>query len=177
VINPANGHLLGRLPKAGREERDKAVAAAVAGFDIWRRTAPAERCAIMLEAVRLIRERRDRMATVMTLEQGKPVAQSRIEIERAAQILAWDANEGLRLYGRIIPAAPGMRHSVLRQPVGPVAAFSPWNFPASSPARKIGGSLAAGCSIILKPSEETPATAILLGQLSPGNGSSSRGYI
>lgn len=164
VINPATGGVLGRLPKAGLPERDDAVAAAVEGFNVWRGTAPTERCAIMLEAVRLIRERCERIATVMTLEQGKPIAQSRLEVERAAQMISWDANEGLRLYGRIIPAARGMRHSVLRQPMGPVAAFSPWNFPASSPARKIGGALAAGCSLILKASEETPGTAILLAE-------------
>src|SRR6202041_1168359 len=100
----------------------------------------------------------------MTLEQGKPIGQSRLEILRGCDILEWDAQEGRRIYGRIIPSEPGMRHSVLRQPIGVVAAFSPWNFPMSSPARKVGGSLSAGCSIILKASEETPAGPVQLVQ-------------
>src|SRR5262249_54954327 len=98
----------------------------------------------------------------MTLEQGKPIAQSRLEILRGCDIIEWDAQEGRRAYGRVIPSEPGIRHTVLRQPIGPVAAFSPWNFPMSSPARKVGGALSAGCSIILKASEETPAGAVQL---------------
>ena len=160
VLNPADETCLAQLPGAGPGDLEDAVRAASEGFATWRRTAPAERCRIMLRAVALLRERREKIARIMTLEQGKPVAQSRQEVDRAADIIAWDANEGLRLYGRVIPAAPGMSNTVLRQPIGPVAAFSPWNFPASSPARKIGGALASGCSIVLKPSEETPATAV-----------------
>jgi succinate-semialdehyde dehydrogenase/glutarate-semialdehyde dehydrogenase len=98
----------------------------------------------------------------MTLEQGKPIDQARLEILRGCDIIEWDAAEGLRIYGRVIPSEPGMRHTVLRQPIGPVAAFSPWNFPMSSPARKVAGALSAGCSIILKASEETPAGAVQL---------------
>ena len=109
-----------------------------------------------------MRERVEEMAVAMTLEQGKPIAQSRLEILRACEIIEWDAQEGRRIYGRIIPSEPGMRHTVLRQPIGVVAAFSPWNFPISSPARKVGGALSAGCSIILKASEETPAGAVQL---------------
>ena len=111
-----------------------------------------------------MRERVEDMAVAMTLEQGKPIAQSRLEILRGCEIIEWDAQEGRRIYGRIIPSEPGMRHSVLRQPIGVVAAFSPWNFPMSSPARKVGGALSAGCSIILKASEETPAGAVQLVQ-------------
>ena len=111
-----------------------------------------------------MRERVEEMAIAMTLEQGKPIAQSRLEILRGCEIIEWDAQEGRRIYGRIIPSEPGMRHSVLRQPIGVVAAFSPWNFPMSSPARKVGGALSAGCSIILKASEETPAGAVQLVQ-------------
>jgi succinate-semialdehyde dehydrogenase/glutarate-semialdehyde dehydrogenase len=109
-----------------------------------------------------MRQRVEEMAVVMTLEQGKPIAQSRLEVQRASDIIEWDAQEGRRAYGRVIPSEPGMRHTVLRQPIGPVAAFSPWNFPMSSPARKVGGALSAGCSIILKASEETPAGAVQL---------------
>jgi succinate-semialdehyde dehydrogenase / glutarate-semialdehyde dehydrogenase len=111
-----------------------------------------------------MRGRVEDMAVAMTLEQGKPIAQSRLEILRGCEIIEWDAQEGRRIYGRIIPSEPGMRHSVLRQPIGVVAAFSPWNFPMSSPARKIGGALSSGCSIILKASEETPAGAVQLVQ-------------
>ena len=134
------------------------------GFKVWSRTSPAKRAEIILEAVRLMRERVEEMAVAMTLEQGKPIAQSRLEILRGCDIIEWDAQEGRRIYGRIIPSEPGMRHSVLRQPIGVVAAFSPWNFPMSSPARKVGGALSAGCSIILKASEETPAGAVQLVQ-------------
>ena len=102
------------------------------------------------------------MAVAMTLEQGKPIAQARLEILRGCEIIEWDASEGRRTYGRVIPSEPGIRHTVLRQPIGVVAAFSPWNFPMSSPSRKVGGALSAGCSIILKASEETPAGAVQL---------------
>jgi succinate-semialdehyde dehydrogenase/glutarate-semialdehyde dehydrogenase len=102
------------------------------------------------------------MAVAMTLEQSKPIAQSRIEILRGCDIIEWDATEGRRVYGRVIPSEPSMRNTVLRQPIGVVAAFSPWNFPMSSPARKIAGALSSGCAIILKASEETPAGAVQL---------------
>jgi succinate-semialdehyde dehydrogenase / glutarate-semialdehyde dehydrogenase len=115
---------------------------------------------IILKAASLIRQRVDDMAIAMTLEQGKPIDQARLEILRGCDIIEWDATEGLRLYGRVIPGEEGMRHTVLRQPIGPVAAFSPWSFPMSSPARKVAGALSSGCSIILKASEETPAGAV-----------------
>ena len=164
VINPADESILGIVPHASRSDLDDALDAAVRGFKVWSRTSPAKRAEIILEAVRLMRERVEEMAVAMTLEQGKPIAQSRLEILRGCEIIEWDAQEGRRVYGRIIPSEPGMRHSVLRQPIGVVAAFSPWNFPMSSPARKVGGALCAGCSIILKASEETPAGAVQLVQ-------------
>ncbi|MCP3382295.1 NAD-dependent succinate-semialdehyde dehydrogenase [Bradyrhizobium sp. CCGUVB4N] len=162
IINPADESVLGTVPTATRADLDDALAAAEKGFKIWRNTAPAKRAQIILKAAALIRERVDVMAAAMTLEQGKPIEQARLEILRGCDIIEWDATEGLRLYGRIIPSEPGMRHTVLRQPIGPVAAFSPWNFPMSSPARKVAGALSAGCSIILKASEETPAGAFQL---------------
>jgi succinate-semialdehyde dehydrogenase/glutarate-semialdehyde dehydrogenase len=164
VINPANESVLGTVPHATHADLDAALAAAEAGFVVWRRTSPAKRAEIILRAVGLMRERVEEMAVAMTLEQGKPIAQSRLEILRGCDIIEWDAQEGRRVYGRVIPSEPGMRHTVLRQPVGVVAAFSPWNFPMSSPARKVGGALSAGCSIILKASEETPAGAYQLAQ-------------
>lgn len=162
VTDPATGAVLATLPEVGPAELAEAAEAAAQGFRVWRATAPAERRRVMLAAVALLRERRHAIARVMTLEQGKPFDQSLLEVDRGCAILEWDANEGVRTYGRIIPAASGMTHAVFRKPIGPVAAFSPWNFPFSAPARKIGGALAAGCSIVLKPSEETPGTAVML---------------
>jgi succinate-semialdehyde dehydrogenase/glutarate-semialdehyde dehydrogenase len=162
VINPADESVIGTVPHAGRAELDAALAAATEGFRVWRNTSAAKRADIILRAARLIRERVEDMAVVMTLEQGKPVAEARLEVLRGCDIIEWDATEGRRVYGRVIPGEPGMRHTVLRQPVGVVAAFSPWNFPLASPARKVAGALSAGCSIILKASEETPAGAVQL---------------
>ena len=164
VFNPADDSVLGIVPHATRADLDAALESAERGFRTWSRTAPAKRAEIIVRAAQIMRERLDELAVAMTLEQGKPIAQSRLEILRACEIIEWDAQEGRRLYGRIIPGEPGMRHSVLRQPIGVVAAFSPWNFPTSSPARKVGGALSAGCSIILKASEETPAGALQLVQ-------------
>ena len=162
VINPADETTIGTVPHATTADLAAAVAAAEQGFKVWRNTSPAKRAEIILKAVGIMRQRVEEMAVVMTLEQGKPIAQSRLEVQRASDIIEWDAQEGRRTYGRIIPSEPGMRHTVLRQPIGPVAAFSPWNFPVSSPSRKIGGALSAGCSIILKASEETPGGAYQL---------------
>jgi succinate-semialdehyde dehydrogenase / glutarate-semialdehyde dehydrogenase len=164
VINPADESVLGTVPHATRADLDTALSAAEEGFRVWSRTSPAKRAELIMRATQLVRERVEEMAVAMTLEQGKPIGQARLEIIRGCEIIEWDAQEGRRVYGRIIPSEPGMRHSVLRQPIGVVAGFSPWNFPMSSPARKIGGALAAGCSIILKASEETPAGAVQLVQ-------------
>src|SRR6201992_1460925 len=160
VINPADESVLGTVPTATRADLDDALAAAERGFKIWRKTSPAKRAQIILKAASLMRQRADEMAVAMTMEQGKPLEQARLEIVRGCDIIEWDATEGLRTYGRVIPSEEGMRHTVLRQPIGPVAAFSPWNFPMSSPARKVAGALSSGCSIILKASEETPAGAV-----------------
>lgn len=159
MLNPADESVIGEVPHAARKDLEDAVEAAEKGFRVWRKTSPAKRAEIILKAAALMRERVEELAVAMTLEQGKPIGQSRLEVQRAADIIEWDANEGRRVYGRVIPSEPGMRHTVLRQPIGPVAAFSPWNFPVSSPSRKVGGALSAGCSIILKASEETPGGA------------------
>jgi succinate-semialdehyde dehydrogenase/glutarate-semialdehyde dehydrogenase len=162
VINPAVESILGTVPHATRADLDDALTTAEAGFQLWRRTSPAKRAEIILRAARLCRERVEEMAVAMTLEQGKPIVQSRLEILRGCDIIEWDATEGRRVYGRVIPSEPGMRNTVLRQPIGVVAAFSPWNFPMSSPARKVAGALSSGCAIILKAPEETPAGAVQL---------------
>jgi succinate-semialdehyde dehydrogenase/glutarate-semialdehyde dehydrogenase len=162
VLNPADETVLGTVPSATIADLDDAIAAAERGFKVWRKTSPARRTQIILKAASLIRERVNEMAVAMTMEQGKPLEQARLEILRGCDIIEWDATEGLRMYGRVIPSEDGMRHIVLRQPIGPVAAFSPWNFPMSSPGRKVAGALSSGCSIILKASEETPAGAVQL---------------
>jgi succinate-semialdehyde dehydrogenase / glutarate-semialdehyde dehydrogenase len=162
IINPADESVLGTVPHATKADLDDALDAATRNFAMWRKTAPNARAQIILRAAALIRERVEDMATAMTLEQGKPLDQARLEILRGCDIIEWDATEGMRMYGRVIPAGPGLQHMVYRQPIGPVAAFSPWNFPMSSPARKVAGALSSGCSIILKASEETPAGALQL---------------
>lgn len=162
VLNPADESVIATVPHATTGDLDDALSSAERGFRLWRRTSPVERANIILKASGLIRDRAESIATTMTLEQGKPLDQSRLEVLRACDIIDWDANEGRRVYGRIIPSEAGMRHSVLRQPIGPVAAFTPWNFPMSSPVRKVAGALSVGCSIILKASEETPGTSVEL---------------
>lgn len=160
IINPSDEKQIGLLPVADQNDLDDAIAAAERGFKVWSRTAPAERGRIILRAARLMRERQEDIAQSISLELGKPIKQSRLEVIRGCEFFEWDAAEGQRLYGRVIPSAPGIRYVVVRQPIGCVAAFSPWNFPMSQPARKVAGALASGCSIILKPAEETPAGAV-----------------
>ena len=161
-MNPADEKVLGHLPLASRSHLDDAIDAATKGFSVWRRTSAAKRAEIMLRATKLIRERVEIISTIATLEQGKPIQQSRLETLRACDIIDWDAMEGRRQYGRVIPSEPDMRNTVIREPIGVVAAFSPWNFPINAPSRKIAGALASGCSVILKASEETPGSAYLL---------------
>lgn len=160
VVNPATEEELGRLPCASKADLDDALEAAEKGFRIWSRTSPRDRADTMLRAAALMRERQEEIAQSMTLEHGKPLPQARLEVIRGAEFFEWDAGEAMRTYGRVIPAAHGHKFSVHHQPIGVVAAFSPWNFPMSQPARKIAGALASGCSIILKAAEETPAGAI-----------------
>lgn len=160
VLNPADESVLGALPVAGRNDLDDALGAAVRGQRIWSRTSPVKRSQVILKAAALMRERVEEIARAITLEHGKPLAQARLEIERGCEFFEWDAAEGMRTYGRVIPSEPNIRYVVLHQPIGSVAAFSPWNFPLSQPSRKVAGALAAGCSIILKAAEETPAGAM-----------------
>jgi succinate-semialdehyde dehydrogenase/glutarate-semialdehyde dehydrogenase len=162
IANPSDETVLGDLPHASLADLDDAVAAAEKGFAAWRRVAPIQREKIMLDAARLLRERMETIAHSIALDQGKPITQARNEVIVAAERIEWDASEGRRLYGRIVPAEPGMRHLVLREPLGVVAAFTPWNYPIASPTRKVAGALAAGCSIVLKGAEETPSGAMHL---------------
>jgi succinate-semialdehyde dehydrogenase / glutarate-semialdehyde dehydrogenase len=163
VINPATGETIGTLPHASKADLDRALDAAQRGFLAWRKVSPNERAKVLRKAGELFRERADHIATQMTLEEGKTLGESKLEVLSSAEIFEWMAEECRRSYGRLVPSrASGHRQMVLREPVGPVAAFSPWNFPAVTPARKIAASLAAGCSCIIKPAEETPATALAM---------------
>ncbi|MET2833015.1 NAD-dependent succinate-semialdehyde dehydrogenase [Mesorhizobium shangrilense] len=161
VLNPATEQSLGTLPHAGKPELDRALAAASRAFEGWKRTSPYERGQVLRRAAGLMRERLDHIATVLTLEEGKTLAEAKGEITAAAEFFDWFAEEGRRSYGRIIPArVADMRQTVTQEPVGPVACFTPWNFPAVTPARKIAPALAAGCTCIIKPAEETPGTTL-----------------
>jgi len=159
VINPATEEVIGQAPIAERADLDRALVAAAKGFAVWRETSLEARSRILQEAARLVRERASRIGEMMTLEQGKPVGEARGEVGRTAGILQWDLEEARRAYGRVIPVDSNSLLLVHREPVGPVAAFTPWNFPAGSPMRKMAAALAAGCSIIIKASEEVPGTA------------------
>ena len=160
VVNPSTEKEVGRVPIATPQDLDDALAAAAAGFDIWSRTSPRDRADLIREAARLMRDRQDEIAHAITIEHGKPFEQARLEVIRGCEFFEWDAGEAVRLYGRVIPSAPGISYIVHHQAIGPVAAFSPWNFPMSQPSRKVAGALASGCSVILKAAEETPAGAI-----------------
>jgi succinate-semialdehyde dehydrogenase/glutarate-semialdehyde dehydrogenase len=161
VVNPATNKPIGKLGHASRADLDKALAAAQSGFETWRRVSAFERGKILRKTAEFVRQRVDRIATLLTLEQGKVLAEAKMELLGGADIIEWFAEEGRRAYGRMIPPrADGVRNMVIMEPVGPVAGFSPWNFPVTQAARKICGALAAGCSIIVKCPEETPASPI-----------------
>jgi succinate-semialdehyde dehydrogenase/glutarate-semialdehyde dehydrogenase len=159
VHNPATGEVIGSVARAGIADLDDALTAAAKGFDLWRNTPAIKRADTMRAAARLLRERTDAIAQLMTLEQGKPLAESKGEITMAADIIEWFADEGRRVYGRIVPPrAMNVQQMVLKEPVGPVAAFTPWNFPINQVVRKLCVALATGCSMIVKAAEETPAS-------------------
>ena len=159
IINPATAQTLDTLHLANHEDIDLALSASCTGFEAWRQVPAHERSARLERGIARIRQNIDKIATLLTLEQGKPLAEARAECAMAADLIKWYAEEARRTYGRIIPARqPNSSMQVHKLPVGPVAAFSPWNFPLVLSARKIGGALAAGCSIIVKAAEETPAS-------------------
>jgi len=165
VMNPSTGEQIGELPIATTADLDRALAATARAFPAWSAMTAYDRSTILRAGAALIRERAEEIATQQTLEQGKLYRDSLQEVRGCAEHIEWYAEEGRRAYGRVIPSrTPGSRSMVIRQPIGPVAAFSPWNFPATIPARKMGAALAAGCTMILKPAEETPTTTLLLAQ-------------
>jgi succinate-semialdehyde dehydrogenase/glutarate-semialdehyde dehydrogenase len=163
VVNPATGKVLGKLPHASKADLDAALAAADKGFKVWKATSAYDRANIMRKAATLLRERAEHVGKVMTQEQGKPFPEARLEALGSADIIDWYAEEGRRAYGRIVPGRnKAVRQIVTQEPVGVVAAFTPWNFPTLTPVRKIAGALAAGCSIVVKASEETPGGCVEL---------------
>jgi succinate-semialdehyde dehydrogenase/glutarate-semialdehyde dehydrogenase len=161
IHNPADASVLAQLPLATDDDVDAAVNAAQAAWPGWREQLPEQRGAVLRGAAALLRERCAEIATMATFEQGKPRTEMLAEVELAAAILEWYAEQGRRAYGRVLTQrAPGTRISVVREPVGVVAAFAPWNFPVVNPVRKAAAALAAGCTCVLKPAEQTPASAL-----------------
>lgn len=161
VLNPATGEAIGTVTHASRDDIDAAAEAAARAFAGWKRMPAFDRAKIIRKAADLLRERCEHIATRLVLEQGKPIGEARMEVMSAADIFDWTADEGRRIYGRIVPSrVPGVEWKVTREPVGPVAAFTPWNVPVVIPARKISAALAVGCTMVIKPAEETPASVM-----------------
>lgn len=165
VVDPSNEAVLGHVPLASEADLDAAISAAAAAFPAWRDTPAIARGRILRDAAAGLRRRKASWATLIALEFGKPIAQAEMEVETACEMFEWAADEGRRLYGRDIPArVPGMRMTAFSEPVGPVGAIAGWNAPAVTPARKISGALGAGCTIVIKPSEATPASALVIAE-------------
>ncbi|WP_322102511.1 NAD-dependent succinate-semialdehyde dehydrogenase [Paraburkholderia sp. J41] len=159
VVSPATGEKIGKVARASVNDLERAVQAAQAGFAKWRKVPANERAALMRKAAGIVRERVDSIARLMTQEQGKPLAEAKIEVASAADIIEWFADEGRRVYGRIVPPRNiNAQQTVVKEPVGPVAAFTPWNFPVNQVVRKLSAALTTGCSFIVKAPEETPAS-------------------
>ncbi|MGV0761715.1 NAD-dependent succinate-semialdehyde dehydrogenase [Tistrella mobilis] len=159
VLNPATAEEIGRVAHASTGDLDRALEAAARAFKTWRKVSPYDRSKVMRKAADLLRERADTIARIMTMEQGKPLAEAKVETLAAADLIDWFAEEGRRTYGRVIPSrAVGHLQTVTREPVGVVAAFTPWNFPINQVVRKVSAAIATGCTIIVKGPEETPAS-------------------
>jgi len=166
VTDPGTGETIAFVADAGADDTRRAIEAAHRAFPAWSRTPALARGRILRRVAALMRERKEPLARQLTREMGKPIQEARSEIEYAAGFLDWFAGEGERIYGDIIPHwTPGKRHFVIKQPVGVVAAITPWNFPAAMVTRKVAPALAAGCTVVLKPAEQTPLTALALAEL------------
>ena len=163
MINPATEEILTDVPHASGADLEEALSSSSAGFKVWRDTSPFARQTIMEAAARLMESRIDDIAATLTMEMGKPLAESKMEMGFVIDVTRWYGEEGKRAYGRIVPARiPGTRQMVIKEPVGPSCAFVAWNFPGTNVIRKVAGALAAGCSMLIKPSEETPGTAVAI---------------
>jgi succinate-semialdehyde dehydrogenase / glutarate-semialdehyde dehydrogenase len=163
VVNPATGDVIGQVSQADEKDLEEAALSADAAFQSWSTTSPLERSNIMRRAAALLRDRADEISRLMTTEQGKPLLEARTETLAAADIIDWFAEEGRRTYGRVIPARQfGVIQLVVKEPVGPVAAFTPWNFPINQVVRKVSAAIACGCTVVAKGPEETPASPAAL---------------
>ena len=158
VVNPATGATLAQLPLATAADLDEALAASAKGFALWRDTDVNARAFVLHKAAALIRERAEQIAVLLTLEQGKPLSEARTEILSCAVVFEYCAEEAKRAYGRVALRPAGQRAIVIKQPIGPVASLTPWNFPATLMSKKVAAALATGCSVIAKPAEETPGS-------------------
>jgi succinate-semialdehyde dehydrogenase / glutarate-semialdehyde dehydrogenase len=165
VVDPATEEVIGHAASASEADVEAALQAAARGWEIWRETDPWERSAVLRRGAAVLAGRLEELAAVLSLEQGKPLGEARAELRTAVEIIDWCADEARRVYGRVIPGrSASSRLLVSRGPVGPVAAFTASNFPALLPARKLGAALAAGCSVVAKPAEQTPFTALRIGE-------------
>jgi succinate-semialdehyde dehydrogenase/glutarate-semialdehyde dehydrogenase len=166
ILNPATHEVIGKLPHATREDLDQALAAAARAFDTWKKSSPIERSNVLRKVGELARARAQEIGRGITMDQGKPLAESVGEVLFCAEHAEWHAEECRRIYGRVIPARhPAVRQTVLREPVGVVAAFSPWNFPFNQAIRKVSAAVGAGCSVILKGPEDAPSAVLAIAQL------------
>ncbi len=171
VINPADGEVIDSVPNGGKEEAKKAVDAAYDAFPLWSKLTASQRSEFLMKWHKLIEESKTEIAEIMTREQGKPLSEAVGEVEYANSFVLWFAEEGKRIYGETIPAShENKRIMVLKQPVGVVAAITPWNFPAAMITRKVAPALAAGCTVVVKPAEQTPLTALKLLELAESAG-------
>lgn len=165
VLNPFDGSVLGELPHANAEDLQAALESTARAFQVWRKVPAWQRAAVIEKAVALLRERQPQLALALTLEVGKPLAEANMELNLTFESMIWCAEEAKRIYGRTLESRiPNGRAIVSREPIGPVAAFAPWNVPALLTGRKIAAAVAAGCSMIIKPSEETPATCLMIAE-------------
>jgi acyl-CoA reductase-like NAD-dependent aldehyde dehydrogenase len=166
VLNPATNQVIGKLPHARRDDLDRALTSAQRAFESWRHSSPLERSKVLRKVAELARERAQSIGRNMTLDQGKPLAESVGEVNFCAEHAEWHAEECRRIYGRVIPArVAGVRQLVLREPIGVCAAFSPWNFPFNQAIRKIAAAIGAGCTVIVKGPEDAPSAVVALAQL------------
>ncbi len=163
LVNPATEEILAQVPHANDNDLEQAIEASARGFKIWKNFTPNSRQIILEKAAQLIETRAHIIAKTLTLEMGKPLAESKLEIAFVVDVTRWYGEEGKRTYGRLVPSrVPGARQMVIKEPVGPACAFVAWNFPGTNVIRKVAGALASGCSILIKPSEETPGTAVAI---------------
>lgn len=166
VINPANHEIVGYIPKGGAAEAERAVAAAAEALKSWSRKTADERGKLLMKWFYLIEENKEEIGRIMTLEQGKPLNEAVGEVNYANSFISWYAEEGKRIYGETIPAShPNKRILVRKEPVGVIAAITPWNFPAAMITRKVAPALAAGCTAVVKPATQTPLTALKMAEL------------